>query len=220
MSCLDRTQARGYSSMEVVCSSLGRIRMAWATHGSPRRGRCMASRRQAVLPAPATPTLLARWPRHGAGLPDAASCSLHAHSCFPPCSRAACGDMGCLHGARGAEVAPGQGGAWRAAGHSEHLAPCSSFAVTHPGNPRSSRAGCPGPLLPPCKAMREQRIITSSGCLPPCLPMPIALTLQWGQEVAPGTRWPQPWAPMSRCSSLRSSLHPAGPEAATIQHQG
>lgn len=187
MSCLDRTQAHGHSNMEVVCSSSGRIRMAWATHGSPRRGLCMASQWQAVPPAPATPTLLARWPRHSAGLPDAASCSRHAHSRFPPCSTAACGDIGCLRGTRGAEVAPGQGRAWCAAGHGEHLAPCSSSAVTHPGNPRSSRSGCPGPLLPPCKAMQEQRITTSSGCFPPYLPVPIALTLQWDQEVAPGT---------------------------------
>lgn len=81
-----------------------------------------------------------------------------------------------------------EGGAQCGAGHGEHLAPRSSFAVTHPGNPCSTWAGCPGPLLPWCKAIQEQRINTiSPGCLPLHLSAPSALALQRDQEVAWGT---------------------------------
>lgn len=60
----------------------------------------------------------------------------------------------------------------------------SSFAVTHSGNPHSTQAGCPGPLLPRSKAMQEQ-CTNSTDCLPPHLPDPTAPALQWDWELTP-----------------------------------
>lgn len=66
--------------------------------------------------------------------------------------------------------------------------------MSHLGNPHSTQAGCPGPLLPQSKAMQEQ-CSNSTGCLPPHLltllpntnpiPDPTALALQWDGELAP-----------------------------------
>lgn len=182
VSCPNRTQPHRHSSMERVCSSPGKCtwpRPPTGAHTGPVHGfqaaHCATSSRHPHIAGSVTLTQC-RAARH--------SLLFSAHSLPLPSAQHGCaGGHRVSAWCKGCRGGPGMRGstvqcrAWQAS--------CSrsSFAVTHPGNPHSSQAGCPGPLLPRSKAMQEST--NSTGCLPPHLPDPTALALQWDWELAP-----------------------------------